>query len=172
MTYVAAAQHQYNQAEGFADQTTIAPAAHCATFSNAVEEIDKFEFVPDSNTNNDNNLNVITFSVCLATNKTIDFVVKDGILIMVIDSGATVHMFNTNTVFANLSVPKQKSIVLLGDGVTSLPVKGIGTATICVNNKPITLPNFLCVPDLKVNLYSILEHARHKGNTFISDFPE
>eukprot|EP00957_Ditylum_brightwellii_P149261 11367356-Ditylum_brightwellii.AAC.1 len=144
MTYVAAAQQQYNQAEGITDQTNTAAAAACrATFSNAVEGKDEFEFVQDSDSNNDNNLNVITYSLCLTTNKTIDLVVKDRILIMVIDSGATVHMFNTNMVFINISVPEQASIVLLGDGVTSLPVKGIGTATIYVNNKPIILPNSL-----------------------------
>eukprot|EP00957_Ditylum_brightwellii_P085830 6528686-Ditylum_brightwellii.AAC.1 len=155
MTYATAAQQQYNQAEGIADQTNTAAATCCVTFRDAVEEIDEFELVQDLDSNNDNNLNIITYSVCLATNKTIDFVVKDGILIIVIDSGATVHMFNTNMVFVNLLGPEQASIVLLGNGVIFFPVKGIGTATIYVNNKPIILPNSLYVPDLEVNLYSI-----------------
>eukprot|EP00957_Ditylum_brightwellii_P062288 4726487-Ditylum_brightwellii.AAC.1 len=62
MTYVVAAQQQYNQAEGIADQTNTAAAACRATFSNAVEDIDEFEFVQDSDSNNDNNLNIITYS--------------------------------------------------------------------------------------------------------------
>eukprot|EP00957_Ditylum_brightwellii_P163038 12415137-Ditylum_brightwellii.AAC.1 len=103
---MAAAQQQYNQAEGIADQTNTTSAARHATFRDAVEEIDEFD-------------------------------------------GATVHMFNTNTVFVNLLVPEQASIVLLGDGVTSLLVKGIETATIYVNNKLIILPNSLYVPDLE-----------------------
>eukprot|EP00957_Ditylum_brightwellii_P155875 11865974-Ditylum_brightwellii.AAC.1 len=172
MTYVAADQQQYKQAEGITDQTNTAAAVCHTTFSNAVEEIDEFEFVQDSASNNDNNLNIIIYSVCLATNKTIDFVVKDRVLITIIDSGAIVHMFNTNTVFVNLLVMEQTSIVLLRDGLISLPVKGIGTTAIYVNNKPIILPNSLYVTDLEVSLYSILEHARHKGNTFSSDFSE
>eukprot|EP00957_Ditylum_brightwellii_P062812 4766064-Ditylum_brightwellii.AAC.1 len=84
---------------------------------------------------------------------------------MVIESGATVHMFN-------ISVLEQNSIVLLGDGVSFLPVNGIGTAIIYVNSKPIILPDSFYIPDLEVTLYSILEHACHKGNTFSSDIPE
>eukprot|EP00957_Ditylum_brightwellii_P100342 7648799-Ditylum_brightwellii.AAC.1 len=49
-------------------------------------------------------------------------------IIIVVDCGATVHMFNLKSVFRTLSRPPTKAVALLGDGITSLDVEGIGEA--------------------------------------------
>eukprot|EP00957_Ditylum_brightwellii_P154939 11792785-Ditylum_brightwellii.AAC.1 len=65
--------------------------AQRTTFSNAVKEIDKLEFIHDLDTNNDTNSNVVTYSVKLATNRSLELVFKDAILVMVINSSAMMH---------------------------------------------------------------------------------
>eukprot|EP00957_Ditylum_brightwellii_P152862 11635153-Ditylum_brightwellii.AAC.1 len=103
---------------GTAPNNTIGPTAQHTTFSNAVEEIDEFEFIQDLDTNNATNSNIVTYSVKLATNRSLELVFKDVVLVMVINSGATMHMFNTKRAFLSLQPTKKDSIVMLGDGTT------------------------------------------------------
>ncbi|MBW0536910.1 hypothetical protein O181_076625 [Austropuccinia psidii MF-1] len=75
---------------------------------------------------------------------------------VVIDCGATHHMFHSREVFTSLS--KTTSIhILTGDPTSQLSAEGIGSVLIIVNNKPLNLSECLYVPKLKCNLISLLQ---------------
>ncbi|MBW0536449.1 hypothetical protein O181_076164 [Austropuccinia psidii MF-1] len=75
---------------------------------------------------------------------------------LVIDCGATHHMFNSAAFF--LSINKTPPMnVSTGDSGSSLRTKGVGTVTISCNNHLFTLNNCLFVPNLNCNLISLLK---------------
>ncbi|MBW0490531.1 hypothetical protein O181_030246 [Austropuccinia psidii MF-1] len=75
---------------------------------------------------------------------------------VVINCGATHHMFHSKEVFTSLS--ETSSIhILTGDPTSQLSAKGIGSILIIVNNKPLNLLECLYVPELKCNLISLLQ---------------
>ncbi|MBW0537707.1 hypothetical protein O181_077422 [Austropuccinia psidii MF-1] len=75
---------------------------------------------------------------------------------LVVDCGATHHMFNNKAFFVSLSNSENISIVT-GDANSTLMACGIGTVNLVCNSKLITLENCLYVPKLKCNLVSLLE---------------
>ncbi|MBW0478904.1 hypothetical protein O181_018619 [Austropuccinia psidii MF-1] len=75
---------------------------------------------------------------------------------LVVDCGATHHMFNNESFFRNL----EKSVnipISTGDINSTLIASGIGTVDLMCNNKTLSLENCLYVPKLKCNLVSLLE---------------
>ncbi|MBW0536559.1 hypothetical protein O181_076274 [Austropuccinia psidii MF-1] len=75
---------------------------------------------------------------------------------VVIDCGATHHMFNNTKFFSNQ--PRSvRSEVATGDSQSHLIATGIGKVTLICNGKTLNLENCLLVPGLKCNLISMLE---------------
>ncbi|MBW0479361.1 hypothetical protein O181_019076 [Austropuccinia psidii MF-1] len=80
---------------------------------------------------------------------------------VIVDCGATHHMFNTREHFSAIdSVPFIK--VSTGDASSSLSAEGIGTVNIICSGIPLTLKNCLFVPSLTCNLVSLLELFKEK----------
>ncbi|MBW0536725.1 hypothetical protein O181_076440 [Austropuccinia psidii MF-1] len=75
---------------------------------------------------------------------------------LVVDCGATNHMFNKKACLISLSNSENISIAT-GDANSTLMACGIGTVNLICNSKVITLKNCLYVPRLKCNLVSLLE---------------
>ncbi|MBW0560560.1 hypothetical protein O181_100275 [Austropuccinia psidii MF-1] len=75
---------------------------------------------------------------------------------LVLDCGATHHMFNTKEMFIAKITPTHIQISM-GDTKSNLKAVNIGTAHILCNKKNIKLENALFVPELKCNLISMLE---------------
>ncbi|MBW0535060.1 hypothetical protein O181_074775 [Austropuccinia psidii MF-1] len=75
---------------------------------------------------------------------------------LVIDCGATHHMFNNKTLFSNL-IDMPKFRITTSDPTSNLFSIGRGTVRIVVNGKSLTLNNCLYVPHLSINLISLLE---------------
>ncbi|MBW0512552.1 hypothetical protein O181_052267 [Austropuccinia psidii MF-1] len=75
---------------------------------------------------------------------------------LVVDCGATHHMFNSKTFF--LSISEMTNItVSTGDSNSTLKAHGIGTVRIICDNTTLTLNNCLYVPNLNCNLVSLLD---------------
>ncbi|MBW0509046.1 hypothetical protein O181_048761 [Austropuccinia psidii MF-1] len=75
---------------------------------------------------------------------------------LVVDCGATHHMFNNESFF--LSLAKSVNIpISTGDINSTLIACGTVTVNIVCNNKTLSLYNCLYVPNLKCNLVSLLE---------------
>jgi len=86
----------------------------------------------------------------------------------VIDSGAYPHMCNTLACFSQFSerlLPGMKNVVL-ADGVTTAPIKGIGSMEFWVDKHMYRLHNVIYVPQLSHSLFSIKEHCKWKGCYF------
>ncbi|MBW0550199.1 hypothetical protein O181_089914 [Austropuccinia psidii MF-1] len=76
--------------------------------------------------------------------------------ILVVDCGATHHMFNNKSLFLNLvETPKFK--IATSDPTSNLFSVGWGTVNIVVDKKTLTLNSCLYVPHLSKNLISLLE---------------
>ncbi|MBW0478408.1 hypothetical protein O181_018123 [Austropuccinia psidii MF-1] len=69
-------------------------------------------------------------------------------------------MFHDGTIFTTL-IPNTDERIATSDTASQLRCKGQGSVTIVVNNKPITLYNFLYVPKITRNLVSLLELCTH-----------
>ncbi|MBW0496661.1 hypothetical protein O181_036376 [Austropuccinia psidii MF-1] len=75
---------------------------------------------------------------------------------LIIDCGATHHMFNSKAFFSSINkTPPMK--ISTGDSESSLCAKGVGTVTISCNNHLFTLNNGLFVPNLNCNLILLLK---------------
>ncbi|MBW0534203.1 hypothetical protein O181_073918 [Austropuccinia psidii MF-1] len=98
----------------------------------------------------------------------VDSLPKDQILL---DCGATHHMFNSRKFFTSLtnSAPIDVST---GDSISSLTAVGVGTANLIYKTKVLTLSDCLYVPNIKCNLISLLALFKNKliinqcGNKF------
>ncbi|MBW0535982.1 hypothetical protein O181_075697, partial [Austropuccinia psidii MF-1] len=77
-------------------------------------------------------------------------------LFLIIDCGATHHMFNTREMFVDFKETPNVQ-VSTGDSSSSLWSNGIGTVNILCNGKCLSLKNCLYVPNLNQNLISLLE---------------
>ncbi|MBW0517549.1 hypothetical protein O181_057264 [Austropuccinia psidii MF-1] len=74
---------------------------------------------------------------------------------LIIDCGATHHMFNSKEMFSSLQVTPSLS-VCTGDISSSLSTEGIGTVSIICGKQTHILTNCLYVPKLNCNLISLL----------------
>ncbi|MBW0530767.1 hypothetical protein O181_070482 [Austropuccinia psidii MF-1] len=75
---------------------------------------------------------------------------------LVVDCGATHHMFNNEKLFANFIEMKELKIAT-SNPTSSLISAGKGTVTIITNNNKLILQNCLYVPNLSKNLISLLQ---------------
>ncbi|MBW0472125.1 hypothetical protein O181_011840 [Austropuccinia psidii MF-1] len=75
---------------------------------------------------------------------------------LIIDCGATHHMFNKKKLFLSLiEIPPMK--VSTGDSSSTLAATGLGTVKLTFYEKPLILENCLFVPELNCNLVSLLQ---------------
>ena len=92
----------------------------------------------------------------------------DPNITFVIDSGAYPHMCNTMAAFSEFSerlLPGMKDVVL-ADGTTTAPIKGIGSMEFWIDKHMYRLHNVIYVPQLSHSLFSIKEHCKWKGCYF------
>ncbi|MBW0538331.1 hypothetical protein O181_078046, partial [Austropuccinia psidii MF-1] len=75
---------------------------------------------------------------------------------LVVDCGATHHMFHSEEVFASLSKDTVISVTT-GDSSSNLIAEGTGTVNLCSNDQVLSLPNSLFVPKLNCNLVILLK---------------
>ncbi|MBW0524994.1 hypothetical protein O181_064709 [Austropuccinia psidii MF-1] len=75
---------------------------------------------------------------------------------LVIDCGATHHMFNNKALFSDL-IDTPEFRIKTSDPTGNLFYIGRGTVSVVVNEKTLTLNNCLYVPHLSINLISLLE---------------
>ncbi|MBW0511207.1 hypothetical protein O181_050922 [Austropuccinia psidii MF-1] len=75
---------------------------------------------------------------------------------LVVDCGASHHMFHSKNVFTSL-VKNTKLPVTTGDSSSNLMAEGIGTVNLLSNNQHLTFPKPLFVPKLNCNLVSLLK---------------
>ncbi|MBW0536480.1 hypothetical protein O181_076195 [Austropuccinia psidii MF-1] len=84
---------------------------------------------------------------------------------LIIDCGATHHMFNSRSLFSSFAETSPIG-VCTGDSSSSLLSKGSGTVDILINNQVFSLKDCLLVPNLNCNLISLLRLS--DGNLAIS----
>ncbi|MBW0525550.1 hypothetical protein O181_065265 [Austropuccinia psidii MF-1] len=75
---------------------------------------------------------------------------------LIIDCGATHHMFNNKNLFLSLCKINPMK-VSTGDSSSTLSAIGLGTVKLICNEKPLILENSLFVPGLNCNLVSLLQ---------------
>jgi len=89
---------------------------------------------------------------------------------VIADSGADYHMFRDRSFFEFIC-PAQGT-VLLGDGVTALPIQGVGTVKCRVGSSILTIPNVRCIPELSESIYSLFQHIQTKDHKLESSYEE
>ncbi|KNZ61785.1 hypothetical protein VP01_1358g6 [Puccinia sorghi] len=72
---------------------------------------------------------------------------------IVLDSGASAHIFNDRRYFSQLQL-ENLDVIKTGKENATLPIKGIGEVTLRWNNRVVKLQNCLFVPDIVINLVS------------------
>jgi hypothetical protein len=87
---------------------------------------------------------------------------------VIADSGAIFHMFKECAFFSHITPVAGK--VLLGDGKTVLPIKGVGTVQCFVDENLVTLENVRFIPDLSESIYSLFLHIKYPGRGLQSSF--
>jgi len=82
---------------------------------------------------------------------------------VIADSGANYHMFKEREFFD--SITPASGTVLLGDGKTTLPIKGVGTVTCQVGDHVLKIANVRYIPELSESIYSLFVHIQtpHHG---------
>jgi len=77
---------------------------------------------------------------------------------VIVDSGANYHMFKDREFFDFIS--PASGTVLLGDGTTTLPIKGVGTVTCKIGDYVLQIPQVRYIPDLSESIYSLFVHIQ------------
>ena len=77
---------------------------------------------------------------------------------VIIDSGATYHMWTDPTAFISF-VPAENSYVSLANNY-KIPMKGIGSIQLNINSYILQIHNVYYVPDLQYCLYSVKQHRK------------
>ncbi|KNZ46945.1 hypothetical protein VP01_680g6 [Puccinia sorghi] len=72
---------------------------------------------------------------------------------IILDSGASAHIFNDKRYFSNLEL-KDCDTIKTGKANATMPIKGIGEVKLKWKNRHITLRDCLYVPDIVINLIS------------------
>jgi hypothetical protein len=62
--------------------------------------------------------------------------------------------------------------VLLGDGKTTLAIKGVGTVKCRVGSETLTIQNVRYVPDLSESIYSLFQHIQSPGHRLESSYDD
>jgi hypothetical protein len=129
--------------------------------------------VPDNDTNEDALLyfaHVSKHYLCLVKSSLQNDVTPrhDMKYPVIADSGANFHMFNDEAFFT--SILPARGQVILGDGKTSLPIKGVGTVKCYIDGNLLTIPDVCYVSDLSESIYSMFLHIRQPDHGIQSSF--
>jgi hypothetical protein len=89
---------------------------------------------------------------------------------IIIDSGANFHMFRDREFFTTLTPATGK--VILGDGVTSLPILGVGTVQCIIGSHTLTIENVRYIPTLSESVYSLFIHVQQVNHSIHSSFDQ
>jgi hypothetical protein len=89
---------------------------------------------------------------------------------VIADSGANFHMFCELEFFTSLA-PAQGHVIF-SDGITRLPIHGIGTVTCSIGSDKLCIENVRYVPDLSESIYSLFCHIQSPGHSVYSSFEE
>jgi hypothetical protein len=87
---------------------------------------------------------------------------------VIADSGANYHMFKEKEYFSTI-LPSTGNVIL-GDGKTSLTIKGVGTVQCQVGNNILTLHNVRYIPELSESIYSLFQHIQCPGHSLDSSY--
>jgi hypothetical protein len=87
---------------------------------------------------------------------------------IIIDSGANFHMFKDKEFFSSIIPATGK--VILGDGVTSLPIEGVGTVLCNIDSHTFQIDNVHYVPALSESIYSLFLHIQNPNHGIQSSF--
>jgi hypothetical protein len=87
---------------------------------------------------------------------------------IIADSGANFHMFKELEFFE--SIVLACGHVILGDGKTTLPIRGIGTARCTIGNQTLRIENICFVPTLAESIYSLFLHIKQPDHGLHSSF--
>jgi hypothetical protein len=87
---------------------------------------------------------------------------------IIADSGANWHMFNDLSFFDNIQQVSGK--VILGDGITCVPIQGIGNIRLKLGDNIITIKDVRHVPDLAESIYSLFHHIQSPNHGLQSSF--
>ncbi|MBW0574468.1 hypothetical protein O181_114183 [Austropuccinia psidii MF-1] len=90
---------------------------------------------------------------------------------LVVDCGATHHMFHSEEVSTSLSKDTTISVTTR-DSSSSLIAKGSGTVNLFSKNKILMLPNSLFMPKLNCNLFSLLKIFNKESFTLTTEGKE
>jgi hypothetical protein len=89
---------------------------------------------------------------------------------IIADSGANYHMFKELEFFDTLVPATGK--VILGDGKTSLEIKGIGTIKLNIEGHDLTVDNVRYTPELSESIYSLFLHVQCPRHGLTSSFED
>ena len=87
---------------------------------------------------------------------------------IIADSGANQHMFKDLQFFESLQPTTGN--VILGDGVTSLDIKGIGTVKLLIDGHTLLVDNVRYIPELSESIYSLFVHVQSPNHGLRSSF--
>jgi hypothetical protein len=147
-------------------------------FEDAVDNSDLIESVSEGTSANDTNEDGLLYFACLtyhylclaraSSNQDHQSVRHAMPFPVIADSGAIFHMFKECAFFSHITPVAGK--VLLGDGKTVLPIKGVGTVQCFVDENLVTLENVRFIPDLSESIYSLFLHIKYPGHGLQSSF--
>jgi hypothetical protein len=89
---------------------------------------------------------------------------------VIADSGANYYMFKEREFFETL-LPTSGT-VLLGDGKTTLSIKGVGTVKCKIGSNILVLHNVRYILDLSESTYSFFLHIQSANHKFESSFED
>jgi hypothetical protein len=87
---------------------------------------------------------------------------------IIADSGANFHMFKECAFFETL-LPSSGQVIL-GDGKTSLSIKGVGTVKCKIGSHVLRIENVRYIPDLAESIYSLFLHIKCPQHGLHSSF--
>jgi len=87
---------------------------------------------------------------------------------VITDIGANYHMLNDRSFLQTLAPATGN--VLLGDGKTSLSIKGVGTVYCHIGSQVLMIPNVRYVPDLSESIYSLFLHVKTPNHGLESSY--
>jgi hypothetical protein len=87
---------------------------------------------------------------------------------IIADSGANFHMFKDREFFETLHPASGN--VILGDGKTSLSIKGVGTVKCKIGSHVLWIENVRYIPDLAESIYSLFLHIQCPSHGLHSSF--
>jgi hypothetical protein len=89
---------------------------------------------------------------------------------VILDSGANYHMFREREFFECIHPASGR--VILGDGLTTLNIQGIGTVCCKLGNNTSLIEGVRFIPDLAESIYSLFLHIRLPVHSITSSFDE